>query len=210
MPLSIKQKQVLGVTSIVVLVVVVLSVLHLVSLTRVLLEQSRHRGELIALTIYHRAQDVVVSAETGYQDLRRDPAMRTALESALYSENVAYAAIVDSCRHRRGAQRPVTRWGATAGGGRSRRTGRCQWHHAASGRLPDRTHARVAPAHAARGHAICRRPRRAIHVVDPRHADRGAQTGGLLPRPSRCSLRSWSRCSWRKSSCGPFTSFAAD
>ena len=46
MPLSIKQKQVLGVTSIVVLVVVVLSVLHLVSLTRVLLEQSRHRGEL--------------------------------------------------------------------------------------------------------------------------------------------------------------------
>ena len=95
MPLSIKQKQVLGVTSIVVLVVVVLSVLHLVSLTRVLLEQSRHRGELIALTIYHRAQDVVVSAETGYQDLRRDPAMRTALESALYSENVAYAAIVD-------------------------------------------------------------------------------------------------------------------
>ena len=61
MPLSIKQKQVLGVTSIVVLVVVVLSVLHLVSLTRVLLEQSRHRGELIALTIYHRAQNVVVA-----------------------------------------------------------------------------------------------------------------------------------------------------
>ena len=95
MPLSIKQKQVLGVTSIVVLVVVVLSVLHLVSLTRVLLEQSRHRGELIALTIYHRAQNVVVSSETGYQDLRRDPDMRSALESALYSENVAYAAIVD-------------------------------------------------------------------------------------------------------------------
>ena len=95
MPLSIKQKQVLGVTSIVVLVVVVLSVLHLVSLTRVLLEQSRHRGELIALTIYHRAQNVVVSAETGYQDLRRDNDMRAALESALYSENVAYAAIVD-------------------------------------------------------------------------------------------------------------------
>jgi signal transduction histidine kinase len=95
MPLSIKQKQVLGVTSIVVLVVVVLSLLHLVSLTRVLLEQSRHRGELIALTIYHRAQNVVVSAETGYQDLRRDHDMRAALESALYSENVAYAAIVD-------------------------------------------------------------------------------------------------------------------
>lgn len=96
MPLSIKQKQVLGVTSIVVLVVVVLSALHLASLTRALLQQSRHRGELIALTIYHRAQNVVVSAETGYQDLRRDPGVRAALESALYSENVAYAAIVDS------------------------------------------------------------------------------------------------------------------
>ncbi|MGH9175461.1 MAG: ATP-binding protein [Vicinamibacterales bacterium] len=95
MPLSIKQKQVLGVTSIVVLVVVVLSALHLVSLTRALLQQSRHRGEVIALTIYHRAQNVVVSPETGYQDLRRDPGVRAALESALYSENVAYAAIVD-------------------------------------------------------------------------------------------------------------------
>jgi sensor histidine kinase regulating citrate/malate metabolism len=95
MPLSIKQKQVLGVTSIVVLVVVVLSGLHLMSLTRALLQQSRQRGEMIAMTIYHRAQNVVVSAETGYQDLRRDPGVRAALESALYSENVAYAAIVD-------------------------------------------------------------------------------------------------------------------
>ncbi len=95
MPLSIKQKQVLGVTSIVVLVVVVLSALHLVSLTRALLEQSRHRGEVTALTIYHRAQNVVVSPETAYQDLRRDPGVRETLESALYSENVAYAAIVD-------------------------------------------------------------------------------------------------------------------
>ena len=82
-------------TSIVALVVVVLSALHLVSLTRALLQQSRHRGELIALTIYHRAQNVVVSPDTGYQDLRRDPGVRAALESALYSENVAYAAIVD-------------------------------------------------------------------------------------------------------------------
>ena len=65
------------------------------SLTRALLQQSRQRGELIALTIYHRAQNVVVSEETGYQDLRRDPGVRAALESALYSENVAYAAIVD-------------------------------------------------------------------------------------------------------------------
>lgn len=95
MPLSIKQKQVVGVTSIVVLVVVILSGLQLVSLTRVLLQHSRERGEVIAMTIGHSAQDVVMSEETAYQDLRRAPAVRAALEAALYSEDVVYAAIVD-------------------------------------------------------------------------------------------------------------------
>jgi signal transduction histidine kinase len=95
MPLSIKQKQVLGVTSIVVLVVVILSGLQLVSLTRALLRQSRERGEFIAMTIGHSAQDVVASEESAYQDLRRAAPVRAALEAALYSEDVAYAAIVD-------------------------------------------------------------------------------------------------------------------
>jgi Tfp pilus assembly protein PilX len=91
MPLSIKQKQVFGVTSIVVLVVLLLSALQLMSLTRALLQQSRARGELVAMTIYHRAQEVVKSEETAYQDLRSDPGVRASLESALYSEDVAYA-----------------------------------------------------------------------------------------------------------------------
>ena len=93
--LSIKQKQVLGVTSIVVLVVVSLSALQLFSLTRTLLQQSRERGEFIAMTIGHGAQDVVVSEETAFQDLRRSNAVRASLEAALYSEDVVYAAIVD-------------------------------------------------------------------------------------------------------------------
>jgi signal transduction histidine kinase len=93
--LSIKQKQVLGVTSIVVLVVVSLSVLQLVTLTRTLVQQSRERGEFIAMTIAHNAQDVVISEETAYQDLRRAAAVRGALEAALYSGDVVYAAIVD-------------------------------------------------------------------------------------------------------------------
>jgi signal transduction histidine kinase len=95
MALSIKQKQVLGVTSIVVLVVVMLSALQLVALTRAVLQQSRARGEMIAVTVYHRAQDVVSSAETGYQDLRRDVILRETLESAQLSEGgVVYAAII--------------------------------------------------------------------------------------------------------------------
>ncbi len=93
--LSIKQKQVLGVTSIVVLVVVSLSALQLFSLTRTLLQQSRERGEFIAMTIGHGAQDVVVTEETAFQDLRRSTAVRASLEAALYSEDVVYAAIVD-------------------------------------------------------------------------------------------------------------------
>jgi signal transduction histidine kinase len=96
MALSIKQKQVLGVTSIVVLVVVVLSALQLVVLTRALLQQSAARGEMIALTMYHRAQNLGLTNETGYQDLRRDEVLREAMESAYYSEGVVYAAIIDS------------------------------------------------------------------------------------------------------------------
>ena len=45
MPLSIKQKQVLGVTTIVVLVVVGLSILHIGTLVRVMLEQAAARAQ---------------------------------------------------------------------------------------------------------------------------------------------------------------------
>ena len=47
------------------------------------------------MTIGHSAQDVVVSEESAFQDLRRSTAVRASLEAALYSEDVVYAAIVD-------------------------------------------------------------------------------------------------------------------
>jgi signal transduction histidine kinase len=95
MALSIKQKQVLGVTSIVVLVVLVLSGMQLTTLTRTLLQQSRDRAELIAMGIGHSVSDLAVTEETAYQELRRDPGVQTALETALYSDDVVYAAILD-------------------------------------------------------------------------------------------------------------------
>ncbi len=95
MALSIKQKQILGVTSIVALVVVVLSVLQLSALARVLLQQSQERAEVLANTIYHRATEVVTFQETAYDELRRAQAVHATLETAIYSENVTYAAIVD-------------------------------------------------------------------------------------------------------------------
>ena len=95
MALSIKQKQVLGVTSIVVFVVLVLSGMQLTTLTRALLQQSRDRAELIAMSIGHSVSELAVTEETAYQELRRDAGVQTALETALYSDDVVYAAILD-------------------------------------------------------------------------------------------------------------------
>ncbi|HVH27710.1 MAG TPA: ATP-binding protein [Vicinamibacterales bacterium] len=97
MRLGIKGKQVLGVTTIVGTVVVLLSLLYLAGLARVSLEESRARAELVASAIFHRAREVVPGVDPGgtYEALRRDPGLRSILESSLYSKNVTYAAIVD-------------------------------------------------------------------------------------------------------------------
>ena len=99
MRLGIKGKQVLGVTSIVGAVVVLLSLLYLAGLARISLEESRARAELVANAIFHRAQKVV-SADTdpaaAYHALHEDPGLRSILESSLYSKNVTFAAIVDA------------------------------------------------------------------------------------------------------------------
>jgi signal transduction histidine kinase len=95
MRLGIKGKQVLGVTSIVGVVVVVLSVLHLARLASVSLDESRARAELLANAIYHRAQQVVVGGADPLAALRADPGLRSILESSWYSKNVMYAALVD-------------------------------------------------------------------------------------------------------------------
>src|SRR3954470_6703821 len=98
MRLGIKGKQVLGVTSIVGAVVVLLSVLYLADLTRVSLQESRARAELVANAIFHRAQKVVsadVDSAAAYRALRDDPGLRSILESSLYSKNVTFAAILD-------------------------------------------------------------------------------------------------------------------
>ena len=98
MRLGIKGKQVLGVTSIVGVVVVLLSFLYLADLARVSLEESRARAELVANTILHRAREVVTADAdpvAAYRQLREDPGLRAILESSLYSKNVIFAAIVD-------------------------------------------------------------------------------------------------------------------
>ena len=96
MRLGIKGKQVLGVTSIVGAVVVVLSLIYVSRLARVSIQESRARAELMVNAIYQRARDVAATGTDPYEALRTDRGLRAILESSLYSKNVTYAAIVDT------------------------------------------------------------------------------------------------------------------
>jgi signal transduction histidine kinase len=94
---SIKAKQVAGVTTLVVAVVIVLSAFHLAALARMSLQETASGGELLAHAIFQRALGVVVEGVTDpYAALRQDGGIRSLLESSIgYSPNVTYAAIVD-------------------------------------------------------------------------------------------------------------------
>ena len=98
MPLSLKTKQVAGVTLIVGLAVVALGAWYLSSLAQVLLQESRARADLLSKLIYERARDDVaqgVDPEDPYSRLRSDPGLDSILKSSVYSKGVSYAAIVD-------------------------------------------------------------------------------------------------------------------
>jgi PAS domain-containing protein len=96
MRLSIKARQVAGVTSIVALVVLALSAIHLTSLGRVRLEDTQARAGMLANAIYQRTSQVVAEAEDAYGQLAGDAGLRSLLQSSIaYSRDVSYAAIVD-------------------------------------------------------------------------------------------------------------------
>ena len=95
MRLSIKQKQVLGVTAMVAIIVTALSLLHLRNLARVLLLESRDRVELMANAVYNQAAQVVSDPATAYDDVRNSRSVQSALEAAIYSQDVIDAVIVD-------------------------------------------------------------------------------------------------------------------
>src|SRR5438876_4812974 len=94
MRLGIKGKQVLGVTSLVAVVVVGMSILHLSTLARVLLEESRQRAEMLANQIFYRARQVVDNGDLA-KALQDDSGLRSILESSLYSKHLIFEAIAD-------------------------------------------------------------------------------------------------------------------
>jgi len=94
--MSIRLKQILGVTALVGAVVVALSVAHLARIARLSLEESRARGDLLTNAVFHRAYEVVTSREAAYAELAADAGIRSILQASIYSSDVTYAAIVDA------------------------------------------------------------------------------------------------------------------
>jgi signal transduction histidine kinase/PAS domain-containing protein len=93
---SIKSRQVAGVTTLVVFIVAVLSTYHLVTLARLSMQEAAASGELLKQAIYQRAREVVPSAKDPYLALRQDGGIRSLLDSSIgYSPNVTYAAITN-------------------------------------------------------------------------------------------------------------------
>jgi signal transduction histidine kinase len=94
--MSIKGRQVAGVTTLVVLIVSALSAYHLSTLARLSLQESGARGELLCQAIIQRAREVVAGAADPYAALRDDGGVRSLLQSSVgYSPNVTYAAIIN-------------------------------------------------------------------------------------------------------------------
>ena len=85
----------MGVTAMVAVIVIALSVLHLLNTAGVLLEESRDRFELFGSSVYSQVAKAIVSRETAYADFRTNAFVQSALQSALYSADTIDAFIVD-------------------------------------------------------------------------------------------------------------------
>ena len=96
MRFSIRVKQIVGVTLIVGLAVVALSILYAARLTDVVLHESYSRGQLMAKTILHHAGVIVTGDGDQWAQLRSDIGLRSIIESSAYSDNITTATIVDT------------------------------------------------------------------------------------------------------------------
>jgi signal transduction histidine kinase len=95
---SIKAKQVAGVTTLVVVIVAALSAYHLGTIARLRLQDAEAQGGMLAQAIRHRAHQVAQETEgSPYEALREDGGVRALLQSAIgYFPGVLYAAFVDN------------------------------------------------------------------------------------------------------------------
>jgi signal transduction histidine kinase len=94
---SIKAKQVAGVTSLVVGVVMALSAYHMATLARFNLQDTASRGQMLANALFQRAKEVVAQGGADpYEALQHDGGIQSVVSSAsAYSNNVLYVAVVN-------------------------------------------------------------------------------------------------------------------
>jgi len=92
--LSIKTKQVAGVTLVVGLVAVALTVWFLAAIVRLRLEETRDRAQTLGNVVLQGAFSAVAAGTDPYA-LQEHPTVRSALDASLLDERVLYAAIVD-------------------------------------------------------------------------------------------------------------------
>jgi len=97
MRLTLRAREVLAITTAVLLVVAVSTVAHLASVARITLRSAAAEGELLARQLYHQSSRVIAASPApSLATLRRDPGIRALLEGMVgYSHTVVYAAIVD-------------------------------------------------------------------------------------------------------------------
>ena len=96
MRLGIRGKQIAGVTALVAVVVVTLSVIYVRTVAEMVLHESHARGQLLKSAILERARELVLANEDPYPALRDDRGLRAILQSSWYGENVTGAAILDT------------------------------------------------------------------------------------------------------------------
>jgi signal transduction histidine kinase len=94
--LSIRAKQIAGVTAIVGVTVLGLSGLYIARLTDIIVSDSYSRAQLLARTILHRVTQLAIDPEDPYAALRNDDGLRSILQASIYDQTVTSAAIVDS------------------------------------------------------------------------------------------------------------------
>ena len=94
MRLSIKAKQVAGVTLVVGLVAVALTLWFLAAIVRVRLEETRDRAQTLGNVVLQGAFSAVAAGTDPYA-LQEHPTVRSALDASVLDERVLYAAIVD-------------------------------------------------------------------------------------------------------------------
>jgi signal transduction histidine kinase len=96
--MSIKAKQVAGVTTLVAVIVAALSAYNLAALARLSLSETATRGDILAKAIFQRARDIVPQGGANpYETIRNDSAIRRMIESFAADERrVTYVAITDT------------------------------------------------------------------------------------------------------------------